>query len=426
MKIHQTNTHKNRLLVGLLLLLLIMSACGGGNESTISDIAEGVSTAQAGIEQIEEIATAASETANATPETGPGTVIDDPIEIAFDQPYESFVNGNNFERFYRLSLPAGAILNLDAANSAESKGDVAFRLVTMAGGFPTPIAEETVPIGENRSIKFITGSDGGGTYLLIPRGGFLGTDTFNFTAVMTMQDDAASGGDAVADPVAGTEITTGTFTGLLGGDDRIDAYRFTAPARSYMRVTLTNSSDSLGAFEAEVSRDGAHIRYYTDRYAAPGNDMVFAMDTLDEVVFNVELTAETTKEAVYTLTVEVTTQNDADSGGDAGEEIGTATPINVGQTYEAFRGEGESDCYQVATAADQALTIIINSLTDEFFGGRPIIRMYDESGNTLAVGGGPTPGASETVEGTAVSASTFFCVAGGGNAAPYTFIVENK
>lgn len=428
MKTNQIKTSNTSILLALILFLLSTLACGFGSDAIeeIEGAAENVAAVQAEVEQLEEMATAVSETANATPETGPGTTLDNPLDINFDQPYTGQVNGNNIERFYRLTLPAGAILNVAANNAAESGGDIAFRLVTMAGGIPSPIVEETVPVGTDQQIRFMTGDDGGGTYLLLTRGGFLGADDYTFTASMTMQDDAGSGGDAVAEETTGTDIRVGTFNGMLGGSDKADSYRFNVPARAIVRVSLANSSESENTLTTEVTTNGAHVRYRTDWYAAPGNGVRFAADALDEGVYNVHISGDTAKEATYTLTVEITPQNDAGSGGDAGEDFPTATQINMNQVVEGFRGEGEKDCYQFATTADQPLSIEMNSLTDEFLGGRPIPRVHDAEGKTLAVGGGPVPGASETVTGTAVGTETFICIEGGGNGAPYSFTIAGS
>jgi hypothetical protein len=353
--------------------------------------------------------------------------MDNPLDITIGEPVSSQVNGNNFERFYRLAIPAGGVLTLDAANSAESGGDASFRLVTTSGGFPTPVAQESVPVGENRQIRFITADDDGGTYLVTVQGGMLGAVDFEFTANVAVQDDGGQGVDAPSDRFAGPELTAGTYTGILGNTDGKDGFRFNVPENGIVHVTLENNADSLGVFSAEEQNNDKHVRYWdNNRTATPGNSIHFAADVVDGSLFNVLITAQSTQELAYTLTIEIATQDDAASGADAGEDLATAVPIGFNQQVDGFRAEGESDCYQFATSADQPLTLTLNSLTDEFFGGRPIPRFYDEAGDTLGVGGGPNPGANETVTATAVGATTYLCIAGGGNAAPYSFIVADS
>ena len=193
-----------------------------------------------------------------------------------------------------------------------------------------------------------------------------------------------------------------------------------------MRVSLANSPDSQNQLTTEVKTNGNHVRYRSDWYAGPGNEVRFAADVLDAGVYNIRVTGDTAKEAAYTFTVEITPQNDAGSGGDAGNDFPTATQISLGQLVEGFRGEGDMDCYRLATTTEQPLSIALDSLTDEFLGGRPIPRLYDTEGKTIAVGGGPVPGASETVTDTAVSAETFLCIEGGGNGAPYSFTIADS
>ncbi len=416
------------ILIGFIFLLLPTLACGlgSGTVAEIESAAESVSTVQAEVEQLETMATAQSEVASATPETGPGTSIDNPLDIAFDQMVTGQVNGNNFERFYRLTLPAGAILDVTANNGAESGGDVAFRLMTMDGGFPTPIMEETVPIGMSEQLRFMTGDDGGGTYLLVARGGFLGVDDFNFTPSMMMQNDADSGGDAISEATTGTEIGAGLFIGVLGGNDKADVYQVNVPAHSIMRVSITNNPESENMLKTEVKTNGNHVRYFSDKNANPGNEARYASDELAGGIYNIKVTGDTTKEASYAVTVEITPQNDAASGGDAGDDLASATQINMNQLVEGFRGEGDRDCYRFATTAEQTINLALDSLTDEFLGGRPIPRLYDSEGNTIAVGSGPQPGNSEMVTDTAVSAETFLCIEGGGNGAPYSFTVSGS
>ena len=419
--------NKPMIVFAFILFLLPTLACGLGSDTVaeIESAAESVSTVQAEVEQLETMATAQSEVANATPETGPGTSIDNPLDITFDQMVTGQINGNNFERFYRMNLPAGAVLDVTASNGAESGGDIAFRLMTMEGGFPTPIMEQTVPIGMSDQLRFMTGDESGGTYLLVARGGFLGIDEFTFTPSMTMQNDAGSGGDAIAEPTTGTEIGAGTFAGALGGSDKADVYRFNVPARSVVRLSLTNNADSENMLTTLLSTNGNHVRYYNDRNAQPGNELRFAADELEGGIYNLEIKGDTTKEAAYTFTVEITLQNDAASGGDAGDDFSTATPISLNQTVTGLRGEGDKDCYRLATMAEQTINLALDSLTDEFLGGRPIPRLYDAAGNTVGVGGGPNPGSSETVTETAVSAETFLCIEGGGNGALYSFTLSS-
>ena len=419
--------NKPMIVFGFILFLLPTLACGLGSDTVaeIESAAESVSTVQAEVEQLETMATAQSVVADATAETGPGTSVDNPLDIAFDQPVTGQVNGNNFERFYRFNLPAGGVLNVAANNSAESGGDVAFRLMTLSGGFPTPVIEESVPVGTDHQFRFMTGDDGGGTYLLVARGGFLGIDEFNFTPSMTMQNDAGSGGDAIAEPTTGTEIGTGTFDGELGGNDKVDVYRFNVPARSVVRLSLTNSADSQNMLTTLLSTNGNHVRYYNQRKAQPGNESRFAAEELEGGIYNLEIKGDTAKDAAYTFTVDIIPQNDGASGGDAGDDFSTATAINMNQTVTGLRSEGDVDCYRFATTAEQTITLALDSLTDEFLGGRPIPRLYNAEGNMLGTGGGPQPGASETVTETAVSAETFLCIEGGGNGALYSFTLSS-
>lgn len=426
------NQTKSKMKYLFITLLLVATACGSETVSeiseTVNDVAEVAATVESGVEDIQAMATEQSELAAATPDTGPGTAVDNPLDIEFGQTYSNQVNGNNFERFYRLTIPAGAILNVEATNSAESGGDISFRLVTTAGGFPQPVAEENVPVGETRPIRFITADDsGGGTYLIVPRGGMIGAADFSFSANIEMQNDGATTADAPSNRFAGPELVAGSYTGLLGGEDDKDAFTFMAPARAMIRLTVENNAESLSTFGVELQFNDKAVRYYTNnRQAAPGSDVLFVDDTLEGGQYNILLTADSTKESTYAITLEITPQNDAGSGSDAGEEIATATAVSFNQAYEGFRAETESDCYQVATAAEQSFTLTINSLTHELFGGRPIPRVYDAEGNTLEVGGGPNPGASETLDVTAVGDTTYFCIAGGGNAAPYTFILSDS
>ncbi|MFV2043659.1 MAG: hypothetical protein ACC700_10560 [Anaerolineales bacterium] len=126
---------------GLLILILSSAvvACNLGQsvaEKAIESIDdEGIiATAQAGLDQFEAGATAAAAAADVTPDTGSGTSLENPIQLADGQPVSGLLTLNNVQYYYRITLSPSALLTVTAENPADSTGDYSIGVFSMGGG----------------------------------------------------------------------------------------------------------------------------------------------------------------------------------------------------------------------------------------------------------------------------------------------------
>jgi len=424
-------------------LLLILSsavvACNLGQsvaEKAIESIDdEGIiATAQAGLEQFEAGATAAAAAADVTPDTGSGTSLENPIQLVDGQPVSGLLTLNNVQYYYRITLSPSALLTVTAENPADSTGDYSIGVFSTGGGFSGGSAPLNVPVGQRKQMRFITSEDGGGAFILSVTGGLFGDTAYNFSYDIGMQDDAGIGGDALSDTqvVSGSPIGgAGVYTGILGDQDLGDTFQFTAPAYSTVLITVRNSPESETSLYAQPSVDSEPLlRSATSldmrQTIGPGNGYTFADSNTKESRYVVYIGGQqgAVVRGQYELEIVIAAQDDAGSGGDAGDTIAEATAVTLGNTLNAFLAPGDEDCFRFASTAGSQVTVEVSSTPDEFFGNTLGFRLVNANNDTLGTTGSVAVGQSKTMAADGTGDEMVFCATGGGRSAPYTFTVN--
>jgi len=107
----------------------------------------------------------------------------------------------------------------------------------------------------------------------------------------------------------------------------------------------------------------------------------------------------------YSLAVSIVSQNDAGSGGDAGDDLTTATPVNAG-TYSGFmKDEDTNDCYKIIQNVTAGQGLYVRVIPSET---QPVeIRLYDQ-GKVQQTYGSGMAGATVTVGTKAATTGMFY------------------
>ncbi len=422
-------------------LLFILSstviACGLGQrvaEEAIESIDEDgvIATAQVGFEQAEPGGTAVAVAADTTPDTVPGTTLDNPIELADGQPVSGLLTPNNFQYYYRITLPPSALLTVTAENPADNTGDYSISVFSTGGGFSGGSAPLDVPVGQSKQMRFITSEEGGGAFILSLSGGLFGSNAaYNFSYNIAMQDDGGVGGDALSDSqvVSGSLIEgAGIYTGILGDQDQGDTFQFTAPAYSTVLITVRNSPESETSLYAEPSVGSeALLRSSTSldmrQTIGPSDGYTFADSNTKESRYVVYIGSQgDIVRGQYELEIVIAGQDDAGSGGDAGDTVAEATSVMPGNSYNAFLAPVDEDCFRFPSTAGSQVGVEVSSTPDEYFGNTLSFRLVNNN-NEIQAQAGLSPGQSETLTADGTGDEMLLCIKSGGRSAVYAFTI---
>lgn len=166
-------------------------------------------------------------------------------------------------------------------------------------------------------------------------------------------------------------ITAGNYTGHLDESDEKDYYAITVKAGQKLSVKVTPDS-TLGAGLALYNLDRASVetsgvKAYGGTERGVIRKVSLALGSAQPtytyyIVVNRRtpslLDDEKEKfEGTYTMEVTVEDQNDADSGGDAGDSFETASPISAGTHKGLLWGGDKEDYYKITLKPGQTISV---------------------------------------------------------------------
>jgi len=200
-------------------------------------------------------------------------------------------------------------------------------------------------------------SNSGGIYFLRA---YRGSGQYEINAGVTPQDDAASGQDA-ADRMSKARDIDGTrsVTGEIGGFDEEDWYRMTIPAGHVLYLVVTQEIGG-GTIQATVT-DSAAREIWHSGDIAPGVSQParLIMNSSSGGSYYLRIHAGS---GAYQLETFIQSQNDGNSGTDAGDRMADALPI---ASVRAFSGElggfDDQDWYALSPQAGNRIRFIVDS-----------------------------------------------------------------
>ncbi len=254
---------------------------------------------------------------------------------------------------------------------------------------------------------------------------------YNFSYDVALQDDGGIGGDALSDPqvVSGTPIEgAGVYSGILGDQDQGDAFQFTAPAYSAVLITVRNSPESETSLYAQPSVDGepflrSSISLDMRQTIGPSNSYTFADSNTKESRYVIYIGEPgNVVRGQYELEIVVANQDDAGSGGDAGDTIAEATPVMPGNSYNALLATADEDCFRFPSTAGSQVTVEVSDTPDAYFGNVLSFRLLNAN-NEIQSQAGLDIGQSQTLTADGTGDEMFLCAKSGGRSAVYAFTI---
>lgn len=166
------------------------------------------------------------------------------------------------------------------------------------------------------------------------------------------QNDAGSGGDAGDEFNAALQIAVGFYTGTLEGSDTQDWYKFPIDAGEVLNISMTSQFgadfdlklfDSLG-----VEKDGSvHIGSIPEHVS-------FA--SVDSNMWYIRIFTSSSQ-GNYSFTIAKKTQDDAGSGGDAGNSMSSPMLVVPGGINGWLSPGDESDWYTLAVSSGYYINV---------------------------------------------------------------------
>ncbi|NLD71349.1 MAG: hypothetical protein GX649_01375 [Chloroflexi bacterium] len=336
----------------------------------------------------------------------------DAVEVTVDEPLVGVVGNSDREDWYLFSVDPGTVLTVDVALGSEAEEINAF----LYDPDESEVWREyDISPRQGASVTRSIAAEAAGEYAL----GVSGTGAYTVTISSAGQNDAGSGGDAGEEIYDAVEVEVGeTLQGLQGDTDYADWYTFEVPGGSVLTVTVTpdRGTDGLGASLLDPDESELWADYgLRGGREATGSAIIGPADGGAHYLYLFSGSGS------YTFVVDVTSQDDAGSGGDAGDESLDAVEIEVGQEYAGIQGGSDRTDWYVLTIEDgETVTITLAPARGD---QNLYLSVYDADENEIetvwSIGGGRE--GSVTIDGAA--AGEYYVEVGGGQG-EYALVVE--
>lgn len=264
---------------------------------------------------------------------------------------EASLDADRDEEWYVFELPAGGVLELTFAPGEDTERMNVTLLDSEMG-----VLEEEWDVRPPSTREFtyvIPAGDPQDIYVKVSQGR---PGTYALELNISMQDDAGSGGDAPGRAVEALEVEPeGTIPGLVADDDEEDWYGFDLEAGQVLELEFTPGDD---AERLNVSLlDGDQSTEWEEWDVSPGVTKSYTLQLGGEGGrWYVEVSRG--RNGSYELSMSVSAQNDATTGGDAGNRAVEATPVDTLQVLEGRVADyDEDDFYRLQVEEGETFTL---------------------------------------------------------------------
>jgi len=313
-----------------------------------------------------------------TPQNDGGTGADAPgeyrdaVKVTGKEPLAGVVGNTDREDWYLFSVDPGIVLTVNVAVDPESDQINAW----LYDPDESEIwSEYDISPRQGASVTHLISAEAAGEYFL----GFGGTGVYTATIAIAEQNDAGSGGDSGEEIQDAVEVEVGEpFDGLQGDTDYADWYAFDVPGGSVLTVSVTPDRDTEGLSFSLVDVDESEL---WSEYDVRGGRAMAGSFILGPESGGTHYLQVFGGQGAYSVEIAVSAQDDADSGGDAGDEIQDAVEIEVGEEYIGLQGGSDwTDWYVVTLEEGQSVTVI---LTPDRGDQRLYYTVYDVDENEI-------------------------------------------
>ncbi|MEA3407596.1 MAG: hypothetical protein U9R48_05905 [Chloroflexota bacterium] len=314
------------------------------------------------------------------PNNGPGQA----TEISMGQ--FAGILGEDDQDWYKFEVPNGHLLNVaftpdeDAESMTVSLLDPDQDEIWYEGGIGPTVTKQ---------VSKLMSSSSGGTYYV---GVQYGTGGYNLELSSQSQNDADSGGDAGDEVVDALEVESDrVLSGRIGDFDEKDWYKFDVANGHLLNVAFTPDKDAESMTVSLLDPDQNEIWYEGGIGPTVTKQVSKLMSSSSGGVYYVGVQYGN---GGYSLELSSQSQNDADSGGDAGDEEVDALEVGTDLTFSGQIGDfDEEDWYWFIPKVGQT----VNFSPDEDAESMTV-SLLDPDQNEIWYEGSIGPGMTKTFE----------------------------
>jgi len=232
--------------------------------------------------------------------------------------------------WFSLEVPQGQVLTISFTPQAGAEG----MTIALYGPDQQEIwFEDGLEAGKTESVTQVMGHASGGTYYLRPA---YGQGRYELEVSLQSQQDAGTESDA-GDRVEGAiSLEPGTYQGRQGDFDETDWYSFQVPDGHVFALDVKAGQEAQG-FAVSLRDPDQEEVWFADGFS-PGTEKSAHMLTGSSSggTFWLDISHG---QGMYEIHLNLKDQNDADTGGDAGDAIANAPKIPAGQAYTGQIGD---------------------------------------------------------------------------------------
>jgi hypothetical protein len=324
--------------VGLFLILFgvcVLAACGGKElsqaKATTTPISEGEKAQEAS--QGEFDVEPNDEVGEASP-VEPGRILG------------SLGNGDEAD-WFSLEVPQGHVLTISFTPQSGAEG----MTIALYGPDQQEIwFQDGLQVGKTESVTQVMGNASGGTYYLRPA---YGQGRYELEVSIQIQQDAGTESDAGGMVEGAISLEPGSYQGRQGDFDETDWYSFQVPDGYVLQLDVKAGQDGDG-FAVSLRDPDREEVWFADGFS-PGTEKSVHMLTGSSSggTFWLDISYG---QGMYEIHLNLKDQDDAGTGGDAGDDISNAPKIPVGQTCTGQIGDFDiMDWYRFDPEQSQTL-----------------------------------------------------------------------
>ena len=245
------------------------------------------------------------------------------------------MGGIDEEDWYRFDIPPGYILKL---SFTPKKSSEAMKFSLRSFERSEVWYSGVIPPGETKLKQVMMNNSSGGTYYLEA---YYGSGQYGFEIFIEAQNDAASGTDAGDKMAEALKIMPGrSYSGELGGYDENDWYRFDIPPGSILKMAFTNYEDGEPMKFSFSNVDGIEV---WQSEVVPSGTTESTRLMINNTTGGIYFLEANYGSGPYEFEVIMESQNDGDSGTDAGDKITEALKIKQGRLISGELGDFDKE-----------------------------------------------------------------------------------
>ena len=304
--------------------------------------------------------------------------------VAISGTANGILGGADEVDYYTFDAKGGDMVTLSAAMGASENGSITASLEYNGAERTRTNAQ---PGGGDETQLILTAEEGGEWYVKV-----WGRGAYDVSVETTAQSDGGGEGDAPDSSAGAVPVKAGTFSGLLGNDDRSDYYAIELEPGGVVDVEIANDPASPSSLSVRLYINGSE---QTRASAAPGGTDSF-LSTLPNDVSGPAHLEVWGSGGSYEITLGLGQQKDGGKDGDAGPDAGSAVEVETDSSFEGLLSRDDRSDFYVATVPAGPLPFSLEVAPEAE--GNLSARVYVGGVEVKRVGAGPGGTEAEIAE----------------------------